>query len=302
MAPNQFAQSFCTVADLIADMNAPGIDEAGLLQRIREASDYLQKEIGWFIPVTMTRKFHGHGREHLLVPPLLSVASIVNADITLLTTDYILHPDGRFWSNGPYGEILPDPDSSVHLSTWEDEEDGVEITGQWGLYDRSLATGATVQDAPQSAVQTSMQVTNGAQLSLGAVLLIESEQELVSGWATPIDSTANLDGAITASDDVLKLTDATQVHIGEVVRIDLEQLKILDIHTTTKEASVVRGWNKTHAAAHLTSSDVYVYRTATVERGMNGTTAASHLQGTAISRYVVPDDVDGGFPFRVAES
>ena len=32
--------------------------------------------------------------------------TINKADITLLTTDYLLHPDNRFWANGPYGEIV----------------------------------------------------------------------------------------------------------------------------------------------------------------------------------------------------
>jgi len=148
-----------------------------------------------------------------------------------------------------------------------------------------------VQDNPQSASQTTLTVLNGAKLSLGAILLIGSEQELVSGWEAPVDSTANLDGAVAASDPAIKFNDATKVAIGEIIRIDLEQMKIWDINATTKEAYVARGWNKTQAAAHVTASDVYVHRTVTVERGMNGTTAAAHIQTTAIARYQVPDDI-----------
>ncbi len=285
------AQLYCTVADLIADMQAPGADEIGLLQRIREASDYLQKEIGWFIPITQTLKFNGRGRDRLLVPALLSVSSIVNDGVTLATSDYILQPDGRFWGNGPYGELRVDPDAT-NLNAWMDEEEGVEIAGNWGLYDLSKATGATVQDDPkQTSSQTTLKVSNGAKLSLGAVLLIGSEQELVTGWDAPIDSTTNADGIIAAGDQVVKLSSVSGLNIGEIIRLDLEQMRLLDIATTTKQLRVARGWNKTPATAHIDTTDVYVYRTVTVERAVNGTTAAEHLKDVVISRYQVPDDI-----------
>ncbi len=287
----KYAQIFCTVADLIEDMQSPGAGEAGLYNFIKQASDYLQKTIGWFIPVTLTRTLHGHGSPRLFVPPLLGITSITDYNGGLLTAvDYLTRPESRFWPNGPYALLIVAP-NAIHLGAWADREDGVQIAGQWGLYDLSKDIGATVQDNPQSNSQTTLIVANGAKISLGADLLIESEQELVSGWEAPVDSTANLDGAIAASDSGIKFNDATKINIGEIIRIDLEKMRIRDINATTREASVARGWDNTEAAAHVNGSDVYVYRTATVERGVNGTTAASHLQNTAISRYQVPDDI-----------
>ena len=284
-------QRFCTVADLVADMQAPGADEAMLYQRIKEASEYLQKEIGWFIPVTMTRKFNGHGRDCLIVPPLLWVDRIVNAEITLVATDYLLHPVNRFWANGPYGEILVDPDEAQNLGAWEEEEDGVEVTGGNGLYNLSKDSGANVGGGSgQDSSQLILQVDDGSKVSAGMALLIGSEQELVTGWSSPIDSSTTLNGAITsASEQTLTLADATKVNIGEVVRLDFEQMKVLD--KQSNQIYVARGWNKTAAVTHLTGIAVYVYRIATVERAVNGTTAATHAAATNIYRYAIPDDI-----------
>lgn len=284
-----YAQYFCTVQDLINDAQSPIADEARLFQAIREACDYLQKEIGWFIPVISTRRFSGHDRECLIVPPLLAITSIVNDGDTLSASDYILKPDNGYWQNGPYGEIHIDPDSSLLLA-WADYIDAVVIVGSWGLYLRSAVTGATVADTTeQSSSQTTLKVSNGGKVSPGMVLLVGSEQELVTGWDSPTTNVTTLNGNITANDEVITLTSGAAVNIGETIRIDLEQMKVRDIRNNS--VLVTRGWNNTQRVAHTTSTQVDAYRTVTVDRAVNGTTAAAHANGLAISRYYAPDDV-----------
>jgi hypothetical protein len=287
-----YAQLFCSVADLIADMQTPGADEAGLLQRVREASDYVQKRLGWFIPVTMTRTLHGHGSKRLFVPPLLWITSIVDYNGgTLAASDYIALPEAGFWPNGPHARLNVAP-LATHLGAWADRDDGVAITGGWGLYNLTRSAGALVKDATkQAAGATTLTVDNGGKLSPGKVLLIESEQELITAWGTPSDSTAHLNGAIGAGDFEITLTDASLVNIGEIIRVGFEQMRVLDRITATNKLYVKRGWNGTQAVSHATATGVDAYRTLTVERGVNGTTAADHLTDTAISRYAVPDDV-----------
>lgn len=285
-----YAQIFCTVADLIADAQAPGVDEARMYKAIREASDYLQKRIGWFVPVTQTLKFNGRGRALLYVPPLLSVTSLVNEDTTLTASDYILKPDGGFWANGPHTQILVDPDAT-NLTCWVHEDDGIEITGAWGKYSLTAGTGATVADTTQqSASQTTLKVSDGAKLSPGMALLIGSEQELVTGWGDPTESVTLVNGAIAATDDTVTVDNGALINKGEMIRIDFEQMYVKDKRNHI--LSVVRGWNNTGRATHADNSAVDVYRTLTVERGVNGTTAAIHANGGAISRYMIPDDVN----------
>ena len=84
------------------------------------------------------------------------------------------------------------------------------ITGRWGLYEESKSTGATL--ASQAEDAATLAVDDGSAISPGAVLLIESEQELVTGVSTPSDSTANTNGALDNETDVVTLTDASLVN------------------------------------------------------------------------------------------
>jgi len=287
----KYAQTFCTVRDLIADAQAPIADEARLFQAIREACDYLQKEIGWFIPVTLTRKFNGKDHEILILPPLLSITSIVNNTDTLTTNDYILKPDGGYWPNGPYGEIYVDPDSNV-LMSWMDETDGVVIIGTWGLYNRSGNLSATVADTTQqSDTQTTLKLSSGGEVSPGMVLSIGSEQEQVTGWSDPTTGVTQLNGAISISDEVLTVDDASLVTVGEGIRCEFEQMLVKDRNTTTQKLYVMRGWNGTSRAIHADNAALDVYHTVTVERGVNGTTPEVHANGASIARFYAPDDV-----------
>jgi len=284
-----YAQLFCTVDDIISDLQGSGVDVARFYQAIKEASDYLQKEIGWFIPVTLARTLKGSGTVDLFVDPLLSITSVTNDSDALTSSDYLLLPDNAHWANGPYTQITADPDATT-LYTWGDEVDSVVLTGQWGLYNRSASTAATVADTTsQSSSQTTLKVNVGSAVSPGMLLLIGSEQELVTGWSTPTASVTTLNGALTNTDDTVTVADGTLVNIGETIRVDFEQMYVKDIQTN--DLYVIRGWNGTGRVAHTTSTAVDVYRTVTVERGVNGTTASAHLNSVAISRYFAPDDI-----------
>jgi hypothetical protein len=285
-----YAQFFCTVADLVSDKQAPGLDETRMFQAIRDASDFVQKHIGWFIPVTLTRSFQGNGSGRLALPAmLLGITSITNDGVTLATTDYVLKPDDGYWASGPFGELHVDEDSNL-LSAWSEDKNGVAISGRWGMFERSGISGATVQDTTQqSDSQRTLKVSDGGKVSPGMVLLIGSEQEAVTGWEAPTEAVTVLNGAITAADEIITVDNGALVHSGEILRVDFEQMKIKDIRSN--QCSVIRSWNGTGKVAHADDKAVDVYRTVTVDRGVNGTTAAVHANGVAISRYFVPDDI-----------
>jgi len=287
-------QIFCTLNELDADLELNGSErEDKVWAKIKAASDFLLKEIGHFIPVTIAWTIKGSGEERLYLPGgLLSVTSIVNDGTTLTASDYMLMPSQRAWPNGPY-TWLDVAEDATNLSEWCEDKDGVVITGPWGLFTLTEDTGADVGTGGQTNSATSLLTTNGAKFSPGAVLLIGTEQELVTATGDPSDSTANLGAAITDEHDyIITLDDASKINIGEIIRIDLEQMKVRDRNTSTNQLYLERGWNKTLKATHSNSADVYVYRTFTVERGVNGTTAASHNAAVDISRQVVPDDIN----------
>lgn len=283
-----YAQLFCTIADMVADAQAPGVDEPRIVQAIREASDYVQKKIGWFIPVTMTRTFKGSGTDRMFLPPFLALTAITNDETALSAADYFFSPESPYWANGPYDQVVRHPDSSL-LAVWYGAEQGVVVAGRWGLYERTAALSATVQDNPQSDSQTTLKVSDGSAVSPGMVLLIGSEQQAVTGWSSPTTNITSLNGALTSTEDIVTLDDGSLVNVGEILRVDFEQMRVKD--KRNHQAHVDRGWNNTGQVAHSDNTQVDVYRTVTVDRGVNGSTAASHTQGTAISRYHVPDDI-----------
>jgi hypothetical protein len=284
-----YAQLYCTVNDLLNDPQPPAGDVSLLFKMIQAASQTIQEEIGEFIPVSEQRYFTANpGSTRLFIPPMLGLlGSIVNDSTTLASTDFILKPGERHWRNGPYSEIEVDPDAA-NLSAWSEDIDDITIPARWGLYEESELTGATL-GAAQSDSETGLQVSDGSKISPGAVLLVGSEQELVTAYDTPVSAVTTLNGGIDATTETIVLANGALVNIGEIIRCGVEQMRVLDIATHT--AYVQRHWNKTLGAAHLTGAAVDVYRKFTVVRGVNGIAAAAHDNGVAVSRYLVPGDI-----------
>ena len=281
-------QLFCTVADLVADKDSPGLNESRMFQAIRDASDFLQKEIGWFLPVTRTRYFSApQESKRLFIGPLLAISAISNDATTLTEADYLLKPDDGFWANGPYPLILVDP-YATSLPYWSRIRNGVIITGRWGKYEKIGLLDATVA-ALQTDSQTTLQVSNGGAVSPGMVLSIGSEQQAVIGWSTPTANVTALNGAISASDEILTVDNGALVNIGEVLRLQFEQMKVQD--KRGHQLSVIRNWNGTGKVGHADDTSVDVYRTVIVERHVNGSIAAAHAAAAPLARYLVPDDI-----------
>lgn len=282
-------QIFACVNDMVNDAEASGGNEAQMYQAIQQASDYLSKALGWFIPVLKTVKMRGNYSTLLFTPPILSVVgSITNDGEALTTADYKLLPDDRFWANGPYTQIEIDPDSAL-ISEWSgDDVDSVQIPAQIGLYVMEVDTGTLLNGAINASV-TSLAVDDGSKVSPGMVLLVDNEQMLITAWGTPTASVTLIAANMDSSQTTIAVDDGTKVNAGEIIRIGFEQMKVLEIQTNT--ISVLRGWNRTAMVSHLDNDAVAVYRTVTVERAINGTTAATHANDSAISRYVAPPDV-----------
>ncbi len=280
---------YCTLAELLDDLETGGIKawkENQVMNKIGAASEWIDRNLGQFIPTMETRRFDGTGDEDLWVDPLLSVSAIQVDSLTLQGNDYLLYPRQRHWENGPYTRIACDRDST-NIGAWPARRDIVSISGRWGLYERSVQLAA---NSSQLIGDTSLVVTNGAEVSPGMVLLVEDEQEVVTATGAASDSTANLNGGIDGNEEEIALDDASKVNPNEVLRIDFEQMRVLD--KANNLVLVSRGYNGTRRTGHQTGADVYVYRTYSVRRGANGTTAAAH-SNAGLRRYAPPEDVNG---------
>lgn len=285
-----YAQIYCSLNDLDEDLNLLGSErESRVMPKIQQASDFLQKNIGWFLPVQLTRLFNGGGMSRLYVPPLLSIDSISNNGTALDAADYIAKPNDRYWPNGPYSWLDVGPDAT-HLSAWYCEDNAVSIAGKWGLYNLTKDPGVTLS-ASQTDSAGTMAVSNGAAVSPGMVVLIGSEQQYVKSTATPTAVTTITEPIADADVAYATLADGSLLNIGEVIRIDLEQFKVTDISGNL--AALTRGWNRTLRTTHADNASVEVYRTFNVTRGVNGTTAAGHSSSAAVYQQRVPDDING---------
>jgi hypothetical protein len=285
-------QIYCTLADVYSDLEALGFeDEAGALAKIRAASEWIERRLGSFIPITEAKSLDGDGTVHLFLPvPLLSISAITNAGTSLETTDYILYPQDRHWTDGPYTRLTVDPDAA-NLSVWKSERDAISITGSWGKSSITVATGATVQDDPLAAGGATLTVDDGGKISVGMTLLIESEQVLVTGFSgTGTDSGKNNNGAITAAATTITMEASHGILEGEIIRIGDEKMYVSKVYTN--DLIVKRGWDGSKRSAHNDAQNVYRMLTFSIERGANGTTAAAHIQTTAISRYIPPFPVN----------
>ena len=283
----KLAQMFCTVADLQADLETPGGNEARLYRAIREASQSIAREIGWFIPVAETFKTEGECEKSLYMPPFLALTgNITNHLQTLTAADVILQPTSPYWPNGPYDELEIRYDVG---QVWSDvDDDVVEVPILRGLYNETQATGAALDGAIADDDET-ITVDNGAKLSPGMVLKIGDEQMLVTGTGAPVETVTALADSVSVGDESIAVDNLALLNIGEVVRIGFESMLVYDKSAT--RAAVRRGWNNTAKSTHAENDDVDVFRTFSVERGVNGTTAAAHADEAAIDRYVVPADI-----------
>lgn|GEM_PF-1838316 len=284
-------QVYCTLDELNDDAEgASGLDVSVLSRFILPASEYLSREIGMFLPFLETQKLSARDSV-LYTPPLLRLTDdINNAGVTVSQADVVLRSTAQnnrpFWHDGPFLRI--DPASGVSLS-WSEAVNGVEVPGVWGLYERSEATGATAASEQGVSVET-LSVADGSLLSPGMVLQLGEEWQFVRGYGAVSASLTTLASALDASSEVVALASGSAVKVGEVLKVEFEQMKVLDIQTNS--AFVIRGWNKTKKVAHNSGAAVGAFRSFAVTRAVNGSEAATHATATAISRMVVPSDIN----------
>jgi hypothetical protein len=253
------------------------------MDRIREASEVIQRRGGNFIPISETRSFcvpSNHCMKPLPVQDVLSVSEILSDDVAV--ADFSLRPLNRHWENGPYSKI-------TQSGYWGRS---VNVTGRWGKFDRTITLG--LEDSQNETVEI-LTVENGSLLCPGMVVLVDEEQEFVtagngSKQCEPPTAVASLlAGAVDAQDSLLLVDNGSDFYVGEVIQIGVEDMKILKINENTLQ--VERGWNQTVSSDHEDDAVIKVYRTFTVVRGVNGSMPSAHMDAT-IFQCIAPEGVN----------
>ena len=284
-------QAYCTIDDLIQAFDPKGLESsAQMLDLIERTSRYIMgrdKLKGNLVPVIEAREFDGLAKQTQVIDPFISITDL-ELDGTALTQDTDFHIIGAHintphWADGPYTRIRKES------GDWPLDNGNIAITAPWGLYYAKKQLVASTSLAAADTAEISLD--DGKLLSPGMHLEFESEQLFVNAdEKDATDSTADLAADQAADDDTITVDDATKVLVGEVIQIDLEDMKVNKRNTTTNQLSLIRGWNKTFKVAHSSGADVNVYRTWGLDRGVNGTTAAIHA-AKPLNQLLIPEDI-----------
>ena len=137
-----------------------------------------------------TRRFDGDGTGSLLVPDLVSVASLETDDdgdrvfeTAWAASDYLLYPSNadptKPWGR-PYGQVVAAPGSGGK-DVFTKGRQTVRIQGKWGFRDVTEDSGAGIeQGSPVSPSDTVLKASDGSKLAAGQTLLLGSEQVYVT--------------------------------------------------------------------------------------------------------------------------
>lgn len=237
----------------------------------------------FFYPYTTTRTLFPDGqvdRDTLLwsfdVPDLLDITVLVIDGVTIDTDGWRLEDIG---DHGP-------PFTQLALVARSGRE--VAITGTWGYGDAAVPAG--LLGANINASVTQVLVSNSAAVGIGHLIGFGAERMIVTGKGMA-DTGNNItaDIAALASATTVGVADGGDYSVGEVLLIDSERMRIVDI--AGNNAVVDRAVDGSVLAAHTTGADIYAPRSLTVERGATGSTAAAHTTGAACSRFTPPSPI-----------
>ena len=256
---------------------------------IRTASRSVEQQLHrTVVPVTATKAFNWpwpeYGRSYVLwldADELVSVTTLTAGGITIPSTDYYLEPQK---SGPPYNRVEINLSTSSAFGGGNTWQRNILITGSWAGSDGATDPAGTITSAITTTTQTTVAVSDASLVGVGAVLVCDSERMIVSGrtWAVTSDT-----DTLTAvnNDQAVTVADGTTYRVGEVLLIDQERVKVLDIAGNT--LTVKRAWDGTTLAAH-TGATIYASRSLTVTRGALGSTAATHTVSSALSTVRVP--------------
>lgn len=187
----------------------------------------------------------------------------------------------------PYTFLELDRSTSSAFGLGSTPQRDVHVTALFGYQDLFAPAGALAA-AMSDTTGTTAQVTNGAAVGVGDVMLVDTERLLVTG-KTAITTGQSQQGAGVSTnskaDNALTVTDGTKFSPQETLVLDTERMLVVDVIGNV--LSVIRGWDGTTLAAH-TGATVYALRQLTVTRGAFGSTAATHSNAAAAQIAAVP--------------
>lgn len=214
---------------------------------------------------------------------LISLSALVAGGTTIVPADYFLEPNEY---GPPYDRIEMDLGSQSAFSAGPTFQRSVQATGLWGYTDDGTNVGTTTEVLDSSETGVDVDGATAALIGVGSLLTVDTERLLITERGTLTTGQTLLTPLTDVDNDVTAgVTTGSAFAVGEVILLDSEKMKIVDI--AGNSLTVIRAWDGSVLANH-TGSTIYGYRTLTVVRGAVGSTAASHLTGATITRWDPP--------------
>lgn len=218
---------------------------------------------------------------------LISATTFISGGTTISSNDYFLRRADDL-NEPPYTYVEVDLDSSAAFSSGNTHQRSISILGLYGYKNETTPAGAVAEAVDGS--ETAVDVSDSSLVGVGSLLNCETERMLVTGKSL-LSVTTITGSSLTAvnSDVTVGVASGSAFHIGEIITVDAERMRIIDI--AGNNLIVKRAWDGSVLATHNTASTIYAPRTLTVVRGSLGTTAATHSDTTALTRQVYPGPV-----------
>ena len=219
----------------------------------------------------------------------ISLVSLTSGGTTI-SGAYLAAGDGTTSGVGPpYNQIQLDRSLSSAFGGGSTPQRNVTGSLWTGWNDEQEPAGA-LGAAISSTSATTLQVTNGAAVGVGDLLIVDSERFVVTDRAmVTTTQTITADVASATSTVSVSVSSGAAFAGGETILIDSERMRIVDISSNT--LTVKRAWDGSALAAHTSGATIYAPRLLTVTRGATGTTAATHLIAATVYRWTPPPEV-----------
>lgn len=210
-----------------------------------------------------------------------SVSRLASGGIEIPPSDYLLRPvDGP-----PYTYIETNLGRSAVFGGGATNQGSIELTGTFGAC-ADERDGGDLADAIGTG-STTVEVTDGSLVGVGALLRIGDERMQVTGRTLAVtDQTVQVPLTALKSDVLVQVDDGLLFTLGETIVIGAERMRIDDI---AADALIVeRAHDGSVLAAHDPGATVYASRLLRVTRAVLGTAAGTHTAGDPIRVHVVP--------------
>lgn len=211
--------------------------------------------------------------------------------VTIDNDDILLRrSDGK--NEPPFTHLELNTSSAAALSAGATSQEATLLTALFGYQYEWQSGGELSAGIDASVTIVDMIPLNSYfDVGVGSLIMVGTERMLVTNRRL-LDTTQNLQSTMDASkaDTIVDVTDGTTFAPDEIIMIDAERMRIVDI--AGNNLIVQRAFDGTNLQTHSASADVYSMRRFTVQRGALGSTAAAHNSGDDVSVFQFPGLVE----------